>query len=351
MYREMRSRSRTRLAAHAAALALALLLSVAALVPMSAATPDPILGGGLYAQNLVLQYRWSSAGVPPAAMKTAINDGVDDANRTRMSKAPTFAYASAAGNLVSYGTSVPCGVNALACMRRDPPDWFGVWYRENGHRYDWGTLRWCEMTGSPSGCFEAENVALHEFGHVMILDHHVNLPDDSDFLDAVMQTYQPAKPKAGWNVHAYERCDVATLQQQYDVPTTATPYSTCLDVPTTLGLSASKASVVAGSMVTFNATLRSAGAGRLSDNLVAGRTVVLQRRTSSGWADVVPMTPGSSAGSYTTSVTMWATDDYRALFRKPSAEGLRSSSSTAVTVTVAAACTSGICPQSAVGGR
>ena len=345
------TRSLTRPAGRAAALAVVLLLAVATLVPAVAATPDPILGGGLYAQNRLLQYVWSSAGTPPAAMKTAINAGVDSANRTRLSKAPTFGYASGAGNLVYYGTTVPCGVNALACMRRDSPDWFGVWYRENGHRYDWGTLRWCEMTGSPNGCFEARNVTLHEFGHVMILDHHVNLPDGSDSLDAVMQTVQPAKPAAGWNVHAYARCDTATLQQQYDVATTATLYSTCLDVPTTLGLGASKPSVTAGSMVTFTATLRSAGAGRLSDNPVAGRVLVLQQRTSSGWADVVVMTSGSSAGTYTTSVTMWASHDYRALFRKPSAEGLRSSSSTAITVAVTAACTSGICPQSVVGGR
>lgn len=345
------TRSLIRPAGRAAAIAVALLLALAALLPAVAATPDPILGGGLYAQNQQLTYRWSAAGTPPAALQTAINAGVDNANRTRLSKAPTFGYASGAGNLVTYGGLVPCGTNALACMRRDPPDWFGVWYRENGHRYDWGTLRWCEMTGSPNGCFEAQNVTLHEFGHVMILDHHVNLPDGSDALDSVMQTVEPARPSAGWNVHAYARCDTATLQQQYDVATTATLYSTCLDVPTTLGLAVSKASVTAGSMVMFTATLRSAGVGRLSDNLVAGRVVVLQQRTSSGWADVVAMTPGSSAGTYTTGVTLWASRDYRALFRKPSGEGLRSSSSTAITVAVTAACTSGICPQSVVGGR
>lgn len=344
----MRSRTRARLAGRAAALALALLLPVGALVPISASTPDPILGGGLYAQNLLLKYGWSSAGTPPAAMKTAINAGVADAARTRLSKAPTFAYASGAGNLVYYGTSVPCGVNALACMRRDPPGWFGVWYRENGHRYDWGSLRWCEMTGSPTGCFEAENVTLHEFGHVMILDHHVNLPDNSDFLDAVMQTYQHAKAKAGWNVHAYERCDVATLQQQYDVSTTATLYSTCLSVPTTLGLSVSPASVVTETKVTFTATLRSAGSGRLSDNLVAGRKVVLQRWTGSAWADVATLPPGSSAGTYTTSLTMWTSGDYRALFRKPSNEGLRSSSSATTRVTVTAPCVTQVCPQSVI---
>jgi hypothetical protein len=334
-------------AARAVAFALILLLPVASLAQALAATPDPILGGGLYAQNLGLKYRWASAGTPPSAMKTAIKAGIADANATRKSKAPTFAYASEAGNLVHYGTDVPCGVNALACMRRDPPDWFGVWYRENGHRYDWGTLRWCEMTGSPAGCYEARNVAIHEFGHVMILDHHVNLPDDSDALDSVMQTYQPAKPKAGWNAHAYARCDVATLQQQYDVPATTTLYSTCLDVPTEMSLGASKTSVSAGSMVTFTAVLRTDGTGRLSNNRVTSRRVVLQQRLSSGWSNVATMSAGSS-GSYTTSLNVWSSRAYRAVFHKPSNEGLRGSSSTAVTITASATCTSSLCAQSIV---
>jgi hypothetical protein len=343
----MSTRIHPRAAWNAPVIAIALLLAAAWLIPALAATPDPILGGGLYGQNLALTYRWSSAGTPPTAMRTAIGKGVADANNTRLSKAPTFAYASSAGNLVYYGTDVPCGVNALACMRRDPPGWFGVWYRENGHRYDWGTLRWCEMTGSPNGCFEAENVALHEFGHVMILDHHVNLPDGSDALDSVMQTYQPAKPKAGWNAHAYARCDVATLQQQYDVPATTTLYSTCLAVPTSLSVAASRTSVGAGSMVSFTAVLETDGTGRLSDNRVSSRSVILQQRLATGWSDVATMTAGSS-GTYSTSLNMWSTRDYRALFRHPSNEGLSSSSSASVTVTVSATCTSGPCPQSVI---
>jgi hypothetical protein len=299
----------------------------------AAHAPDPLLGGGLYPQNEVLQYRWSGAGTPPTAMKTAIKAGVDDANGSRKSKAPSFAYDSGAGNLVYYGVDVPCGVNGLACMRRDTPGWFGVWYRENGHRFDWGSLRWCEMTGSPDGCFEARNVMLHELGHVMVLDHHDNWSDDRDAADAVVQTYQRAKPKAGWNTHAFARCDVATLQQQYDVASSTTLYSTCLEVPTTLALTASATTVADGSTVTFTATLRSDGSGRLSNNLVTGRTVVLQHRTSSGWSDVKTMAAGSSSGTYVASVGVTSTRDYRALFRRPSNEGLVGSSSSAITIT------------------
>ena len=101
-------------------------------------------------------------------------------------------------------------------------------------------------------------------------------------------------------------------------------------------------------MVTFTATLGSNGTGRLSNNLVSGRTVVLQQRLASGWSDLATMGAASAAGTYTASVNVWATRDYRAVFRKPSNEGLRGSSSAAETVTATAGCT-GACPQS-IGG-
>ncbi len=325
---------------------LAALLMAAALAPAAAHGPDPVLPGGLFDQNEVLRYRWG--GSPPAAMKTAINAGVADAGTTRRSKAPTFAYDAGGASTISYGVDVPCGVNGLACMRRNAPNTFGVWFRENGHRFDWGTLRWCEVSGSPDGCYEVENVTLDELGHVMGLDHHQNLADDSDFLDAVVQTYSRAKPRAGWNAHAFGRCDVATLQQQYDVPDSTTLYSTCLDVPTVLAMTASRTTVTAGSMVTFTATLTSAGAGRLSNNAVGSRAVLLQERAVSGWVDVATMTPGSTSGTYAATRTMWAGDEFRALFRKPANEGLRTSASLAVTVTVS--CSNRACPQAVTGG-
>jgi hypothetical protein len=103
-------------------------------------------------------------------------------------------------------------------------------------------------------------------------------------------------------------------------------------------------------MVTFSATLGSAGTGRLSNNLVTGRTVVLQQRLASGWADLITMGAASGAGVYSASVNVWATRDYRAVFRKPANEGLRGSSSAAETVTATTGC-SGACPQSIGGSR
>ncbi len=327
------------------ALVLALVTTAAGVMPALAATPDPFMGSP-FNQNQVLAYRWGSGAVPTTAIKTAINAAADDANASRKSKAPTFDYDAGGSNSISYGVDVPCGVNGLACFRRDAPDWFAVYLRENGHRFDWGTLRWCEATGRPDGCYDAENITLDELGHVLGLDHHVNLPDDSDYGDAVVQTYSRAKPKAFYNAHVFGRCDVATLQQVYDVATSSTLYSTCLDVPTRLTMTATRTSVVAGSVVTFTATLGSAGTGRLSNNAISGRTVVLQQRTGSSWVDVLTMNPGATAGTYTVGLVMRSTSDLRAVFRKPSSEGIRSSSSAAITVTVTAACTTGLCPQS-----
>ena len=71
----------------------------------------------------------------------------------------------------------------------------------------------------PNGCYDAETIALDEFGHVEVLDHHVNYADDRDYTDAVVQTFSRTKPRDGWNMHVLGVCDIATLQIRYDVPT------------------------------------------------------------------------------------------------------------------------------------
>ncbi len=315
---------------------LAALLVLSAAAPVAAHDPDPTFSGGPMRSNTTLYWRWTG-GQFTSAMKSAVKAAAGDANGSRASKAPTFAHASGASSTIYYGTNVPCGVNGLACMRRSTPDWFGIWLRENGHRYDWGTLRWCEMTGSPTGCYEAETITLDELGHVLGLDHHVNYGDDRDYTDAIVQTYSRTKARTGWNADAFARCDVASLQQLYDVPSSTTRYSTCLAVPTTLSLSASLTWVTAGQTVTFTATLRSDGSGKLSNNLVTGRKVVLQEHLSSGWSDVVTMTPGS-AGTYRASIAIRSDRSYRARFRKPSNEGLKASSSGTISVSIVGSC-------------
>ena len=321
-----------------AGLCLALSLLVG---PVAAATPDPVLGTPLPLSD-TLGYGWAAGAIPPASIRTAVTAGAADATSSRRSKAATFVYDADSANTVTYGGTSPCVSNWIACTWRVSTESFDMWIRENGHRYDWGTLRWCEASGSPDGCYQAEGVALHEFGHADALGHHVDLPDDSDYLDSVMNPVSRAKPRAGWDADAFARCDVATLQQLYDVQAWTTPYSTCLDVPTTLSLVASPLTVTSPGSVTFSAQLLSNGTGRLSGNPMAGRTVVLQQRSGTSWADLVTMKGAATAGMYTAVLSPHGSQDFRAVFRKPAGEGVRAATSAVASITVV--CTGGACP-------
>ena len=167
----------------------------------------------------------------------------------------------------------------------------------------------------------------------------------------MVQTYSRTKPKAGYNAHVYGRCDVASLQQAYDLASYTTLYSTCFDVPTEVTLSVADASVPSGSMVTFTATLTSAGEGRLSNNPMNGRIVVLQQRTSSGWSDVMTLGGTSTNGMYRGSLTVRSTQDYRSLFRGPSNEGVEADGSPAITISVSSTCSGSGCPKSTIPAR
>ena len=247
-------------------------------------------------------FRWRAGAVPSAAIKTAITEAAADVTASRASRAATFAYDASGPNPIGYGAGATCGVNGLACFTRDAPDGFTMWLREQGHVFDWGTLKWCQAyTTAPNGCYDAETIALDEFGHVEGLNHHVNYSSDSDYDDAVVQTFSRTKPAAGWNRHTFGRCDVATLQVKYDVTSSTAKYSTCLDLATVLTLARSPASIPTGGTATLTATLKvgsSSSYGRLSGNVVGGRTVTLQRRApgATAWVTVGTMPAGGSAG-------------------------------------------------------
>jgi hypothetical protein len=278
--------------------------------------------------------------VPAAVYQAAIRAAAADASSTRGSQAATFAYAAGASNLVGDGVGATCGVKGIACFTRNAPTSFTLWMREQGHRFDWGSLRWCQayITG-PDGCFDVENIMLDEFGHVEILDHHSNVADESDYTDAVVQEKSRTKPTAGWNAHAFGRCDVASLQVQYDMQGWGAKYSTCLDLATTLALSASPAAIPKGSETTLIATLKVADVasyGRLALNPASLRSVTLQRRPfgTTAWTTVGTMASGPNSGGYTMSVILQSRTDFRALFAKPGDEGLRAATSPVVTVAV-----------------
>lgn len=332
-------------------LAIVAVLSVA--LPAFAHAPDPMMGGALFAQNQRVLFKWRAGSVPPPAIADAIRAAAADSNATRASKAATFALDAAGTSLIGYGPDATCGVNGIACFNRSgAPESFTMWLREHGRSFDWGVLRWCQMyEDPPNGCFDAETVALDEFGHVLILNHHANLADQSDYLDAVVQTVSHAKPKVGWDMHTYGRCDTATLQREYDVPTSATPISTCLDLDTVLTMKASATSVTYGSTVTMTSTLKivdRSAYDRLGGNALSQRTVRLQRRSvgATTWSTMTTMSPGASAGTYTASIGIAATYEYRAVFSSPTNEGLTGDASPTVKVSMSG-CGSSACPQSA----
>ena len=331
-------------------LAAALLLSVNATVPAAAHGPDPIVGGGRFTQDDVLTFRWRAGAEPPTAIKTAIRNAAGDVGESKSSRAPSFSYSSSGASPIGYGTGT-CGVNGIGCFTRSAPDTFTMWLREHGRVYDWGTLRWCQMLSTPTnGCYDAETIALDEFGHVDILDHHVNYSDDSDYEDAVVQTFSRTRPKAGFDAHAFGTCDTATLQLQYDISLASSPISACLDLVTVLTLGSNLSEVGDGDTVTFTSTLRTATDSsyvRLSGNVLSKRSVRLQRRPagSSTWTSIATMTPGSATGSYATTLTVFATADYRAFFSPGTTEGLVGDTTPNVTVKVVP-CTN-VCPTSA----
>ncbi len=332
-----RARSRsTRLAACALTAVLAILTGSAG---VAAHGPDPIFNGR-WNQNQRLAFSWRPGSVPAAAYQAAIKAAAADASATRGSQAATFAYSAGASNLIGYGTRATCSTLGIACFTRNPPSSFTMWMREQGHRFDWGSLRWCQAyTTWPNGCFDVENIILDEFGHVEILNHHATYDNESDYLDALVQATSHAKPKAGWNAHALGRCDVASLQLQYDMLSWSARYSTCLDLATTLDLSANPSSVAKGSSTTLTATLKIADDAsyvRLGLNPLSGRTVTLQSRpaATTTWATVGRMANGPTAGTYTMSVTLQARTEFRAVFASPADEGLQPVTSSFVTVPI-----------------
>ena len=334
------------------ALLLIALLSLATVLPAAADAhgPDPVLGGGLFDQDQALTFDWRTGATPPEAIRIAIKAAAADVNATKSSRAATFAAKDGASNRIGYGVGATCGVNGIACFSRNAPTGFSMWFREQGHVFDWGTMKWCQSYSQPpNGCFDAETVALDEFGHVEGLDHHVNASDEDDYLDAVVQTYSHARPAVGWNMHRFGVCDVATLQREYDVPDSTTKISTCLDLATTLTLAASPTRITGGAATTLTATLKvgpSTAYDRLRSNPLSGRTVTLQRRLvgDTTWLAAGTLSAGSSSGTYAITTRPAASTEYRATFKAPTTEGLDGSTSAVVTVTVAG-CGSSVCPQ------
>jgi hypothetical protein len=327
------------------------------LSPALAHCPDPIIGTATWARDQVVPYQWASTGVPPSWMAAAIDAGAGDVGESRASRAAVFTRSVSAPAVIAYGGWVPCDSYGIACMDRSGMynGTFGIWFRPQGWAFDWGYLRWCQgLTTPTNGCFDAENVALDELGHVEILGHHVNYSDESDFTDAVVQYAARQRPRTGWNQHAFGRCDVARLQLAYERRDPSNPVSTCLSLGSTISLSPSAVSVWVGETIRFNTALRitsAAAAGAMAGDPLSDRTVLLQRRAvgATAWTSIGRMTSSASTeGSYSLTWSPTTTYDWRAIFSAPAGDGVTSATSTVVRVTVSG-CTGAGCPQSAPG--
>ncbi|HYK94471.1 MAG TPA: hypothetical protein VE011_01195 [Candidatus Dormibacteraeota bacterium] len=323
-------------------------MALAAALIANAATvahgPDPLLGTTPWGLDQVVGYQWKSGATPPSWMAAAIDAGAADVRSSKGSRAATFIRVSSSSSEIAYGGAVPCSSYGIACMNRTgvPSSFDGMWFRPYGWAFDWGTLRWCQGQSTPTtGCYDAENVALDEFGHIELLGHHQNLEDESDFQDAVVQYAARSKPRAGWDQHAFGRCDVARLQLEYALESSADRVSTCLSLATSLSVVASATTIDAGSSVRITGTFKVAvtsAAKALSGDPLSGRTITLQRRLpgATSWSTFGPLGGNSTAGSYGLTLTPSTTYDYRLLFTAPGGDGLLGATSATVRIAVIA---------------
>ena len=318
--------------------------------------PDPLLGGALWAQDQALTYQWRAGQVPPTWMATAIDSAAADVNRSRGSRAATFSrVTSGAASTIAYGEPTGCSSAGIACADRSgAPTSFKMWFRAQNYVFDWGALRWCEgLATIANGCFDAETIALDEFGHIEDLGHHLNNSSNSDYLDAVVQALSRSRPDAGWFAHGFAPCDVARLQLEYDRQSAGALFSRCLAIATSTILGASPTSIWVGDAVKFTATLKttSASANRaLMSDPISARSVVLQRRVvgSTTWTSIGAMTPsGTTEGTYVLTVSPTATYEWSAAFVPATGDGVLKSVSAVIKVTVSG-CSGTGCPSRVV---
>jgi len=338
-------------------LAVTSLLLIAALAaPATLATSVTPFKNAKWRQDQQVNFMWKADAKPPAWMRPALLDAADDAGQTTRARAASFSLTDSSASWLAYTDSV-CTDSAIGCAVSSAPSSFTLRLRPQGWSFDWGTLRWCQFydTPWPDGCFDAEMITLHEFGHIQGLGHIDDAPDpgtSADWLDSVMHGVSRAKPKSGWSAHAFGPCDVASLQAAYQPATPSVLISTCHDLATTAVVSAAS-SVAYRATLKFTSTLAiSAGVAypALRGFPLSDRNLILQRRLPGGttWTTIGVMAQTSTDGQYTLSQSLTTTYDWRVQFSAPPNEGLESDVSPIIRVTVGD-CTAA-CPNSATQG-
>ena len=321
------------------ATAVVLLSSVVG--PAAATSPTPA-SGTMFGQGQLVEFEWGAGVEPPTWLRSAINSAAQAAGQSALARTPIFAYRAGSNSSIKYTANIPTSY-AIGYANRNAPHSFTIRLRPHGYVLDWGTLRWCQFYASPpNGCYDAEMITLHEFGHILTLDH-ADESEVTEWTDTVMHASPKTKAKAGWNAHDLGRCDIARLQLRYELHTSSSLVSTCLSLGTATTLATPASSVAHGTSVALSATLSistAAGQGSLAGDPLSNRIVWLQRRApgATSWTNLVQLDPQSGAGGYSKSLVVTATYDYRARFVSPSYEGLENSSSAVVRVKVIDPC-------------
>jgi hypothetical protein len=314
-------------------------IPVAAYEPAGVARPVPNFGAGGWPKDRTLGFRWAAGAIPPAWAKGPLGYAANDAARSSHARSPRFVYRSSAANSVRYSGTFPtfCG-NGIACASRAMPTTWGVWIRPHDTDFAWGTLRWCQKRSS-SGCFDIRRVMLHELGHIAGLHHPSSSGAGLGAHESVMHAITPNTPKPGSTRHSFGRCDVATLQELYDVPNNRAAISTCNDVATNLTLTIDQTSVTRGTSVKLTAALRVKDWNayrELAGNPLNSRSVKLKYRragSSDTWSTAW-MKAINKSGRHELTIAPQATWEFKAVFPAPDDEGLRFSRSPLLKVKV-----------------
>lgn len=320
-------------------------------VPVVTLRPVPEWNGLRPPAGVPLGYRPPATDGAPGWLRTAIEAAVEDAARSRRSRAPLFRRDPEANGLFRYTAIFPAGpcADGIACATWSWPDTWQVRIRAHGFPFRWGTLRWCQLDPS-DGCFDVERVILHELGHIIGLGHPESEGWSLPVRETVMQHITPARPAPGSAMHAFGPCDVATLQERFDLPTPSGLVSTCNDPETELALSVDPSPDPRTGTLTFRASLRIADDvrwGRLAGNRLAGRQVELQRRPlddpAARWA-VFWMREETTAGRYSLALVPDRAAEYRAVLRRDPEDGIRPATSERIVITGPGGCAGSPCP-------
>ena len=158
-----------------------------------------------------------------------------------------------------------------------------MWFREQGHVFDWGTLKWCQAYD------HAAERLLRRREHRARRVRSCRGPRPSRQLRQRLGLRRRRRPdlladEAAAPAGTSTSSGAATSPGSRSSTTSSWhrhKYSTCLDLSTVLTIAASSTQIVVGGSTTLTATLKvvdSDAYGRLGGNAVSGRTVTLQRR-------------------------------------------------------------------------